>query len=283
MHPLSTALLILVLLFTAGTSPARWLDPKTGRFQTMDSYDGNIEEPASLHKYTYCQGNPVNNADLSGHDIISTFSTLTTMAYLRTSQFVAAHPIITAAAIVAIAVVVPQLEAIPPGEPGPFDEMGQIGRAVRGTSSRSFSVLVRYFKGGNRAVPATTLLAGAGDELAEAAKWVVSRQGYYDVIVHGSEHGLQVLHNGQWVEISHRSLAEFMKKNGYSGGPVRLISCSTGGSPTGVAKNLANKLGAEIIAPTDTVWIHPSGNLTIGADAKSNTGSWERFTPGGGQ
>ena len=49
------------------SSEARWLNPNTGRFQTRDTYEGDQEEPLSLHKYLYCQGNPVNGTDPSGH------------------------------------------------------------------------------------------------------------------------------------------------------------------------------------------------------------------------
>ncbi len=45
---------------------ARYLNPNTGRFWTMDSYSGNNEDPLSLHKYLYCQADPVNNVDPSG-------------------------------------------------------------------------------------------------------------------------------------------------------------------------------------------------------------------------
>ena len=33
----------------------------------MDSYEGNNEDPLSLHKYLYCSGNPVNRIDPSGN------------------------------------------------------------------------------------------------------------------------------------------------------------------------------------------------------------------------
>jgi RHS repeat-associated protein len=262
---------------------ARYMNPQSGRFWTMDSFEGNSSTPLSLHKYLYVHNDPINFIDPSGHfefNLISLLSATALQMYMRVAQVVAAHPIYSLAAVAGVSVAVPQLEAIPPGEPGPFDEMGQFGRAVRGTSSQAFKYLVRYFKSGRRPIPAASLLAGAGDELVEAAKWVTPRPGYYDIIVHGTEDAFHVLHNGQWVEVSHRSLATFMQKNGYNGGPVRLISCSSGGSPTGVAKNLANKLGAEVIAPSDTVWIHPSGQLTIGATEKANTGAWQTFTPG---
>jgi RHS repeat-associated protein len=45
---------------------ARYLNPNTGRFWTMDSAEGNSEDPLTLHKYLYCRGDPVNWADPSG-------------------------------------------------------------------------------------------------------------------------------------------------------------------------------------------------------------------------
>jgi RHS repeat-associated protein len=51
---------------------ARYLNPNTGRFWTMDTDEGNNQDPLSLHKYLYCQANPVIGTDPSGHqDMIS--------------------------------------------------------------------------------------------------------------------------------------------------------------------------------------------------------------------
>jgi len=50
---------------------ARNYCPPTGRFWTMDTTEGTESEPLSLHKYMYAQGDPVDNADPSGHDIES--------------------------------------------------------------------------------------------------------------------------------------------------------------------------------------------------------------------
>jgi RHS repeat-associated protein len=47
---------------------ARYLNFNTGRFQTMDTYSGNNEDPLSLHKYLYGTDDPVNNDDPSGND-----------------------------------------------------------------------------------------------------------------------------------------------------------------------------------------------------------------------
>lgn len=48
---------------------ARYLNTSTGRFWSMDRYEGDDESPLSLHKYLYAQGNPVNNLDASGNQI----------------------------------------------------------------------------------------------------------------------------------------------------------------------------------------------------------------------
>jgi RHS repeat-associated protein len=47
---------------------ARYMNPATGRFMTMDSYEGSQDNPSSIHKFGYCFGNPVNRIDPTGHD-----------------------------------------------------------------------------------------------------------------------------------------------------------------------------------------------------------------------
>ena len=45
---------------------ARYYQPATGRFWSMDSFEGSQKHPQSLHKYLYCHGNPINGTDPSG-------------------------------------------------------------------------------------------------------------------------------------------------------------------------------------------------------------------------
>jgi len=58
------------------------MKPETGRFWTMDSYEGDQKEPQSLHKYVFCANDPVNNVDPSGQMTIG--SALTTVHSIGT-------------------------------------------------------------------------------------------------------------------------------------------------------------------------------------------------------
>jgi len=50
---------------------ARWMDPQTGRFMGMDSFEGDQEDPLSLHKYLFVKGDGgVNASDPSGNATI---------------------------------------------------------------------------------------------------------------------------------------------------------------------------------------------------------------------
>ena len=47
---------------------ARYMNTSTGRFWTMDDYEGNMNEPRSLHKYLFTANNPLNLNDPMGSD-----------------------------------------------------------------------------------------------------------------------------------------------------------------------------------------------------------------------
>jgi hypothetical protein len=64
------ALLAMALVLAPGTSQARWMNPRTGRFHTMDTYEGDRQQPLSLHNYLYCNDNPVEHADPTGQAIL---------------------------------------------------------------------------------------------------------------------------------------------------------------------------------------------------------------------
>ncbi|EMQ9341383.1 type IV secretion protein Rhs [Escherichia coli] len=122
-------------------------------------------------------------------------------------------------------------------------------------------------------------LVGKGDPLLKALPWIKKQDGVFDVLIHGSPDAFHVLHNGKYVQINHRTLANLIKKSGHSGEPIRLLSCSSGASPTAIAQHLSNKLGVPVTAPSDTLWIFPSGKITVSKTSTSNTGSWSVFEP----
>jgi hypothetical protein len=52
------------------------MDPSSGRFWSMDSYEGGSYDPGSLHKYLYTRNNPTNLVDPSGHfSLVDTLNT----------------------------------------------------------------------------------------------------------------------------------------------------------------------------------------------------------------
>src|SRR5208282_3577914 len=54
---------------------ARYLNTATGRFWSMDTQQGEVTSPLSLHKYLYDSANPVNRMDPTGHDDIGELMT----------------------------------------------------------------------------------------------------------------------------------------------------------------------------------------------------------------
>jgi RHS repeat-associated protein len=56
---------------------ARYYNPATGRFLSRDPEDGVSTDPATLHKYVYAGGDPVNSKDPTGHDAIAEYGIMT--------------------------------------------------------------------------------------------------------------------------------------------------------------------------------------------------------------
>jgi hypothetical protein len=60
------------------------MQPATGRFWTMDPFEGSSSDPESLHKYLYANANPVNFPDptgkISAADQVATAAAITILA-----------------------------------------------------------------------------------------------------------------------------------------------------------------------------------------------------------
>lgn len=131
------------------------------------------------------------------------------------------------------------------------------------------------------ATPAKILvLAGDDARLTNVAKLVRPEPGMLDVLVHGEIDGLLVVRGEEEISIDHRALAIYIKKSGLKFTAIRLLACDGGKHPKGVAQHLANKLGVDVWAPTDKLFINEdTGELIIGPRADRNTGKFEPYKP----
>ncbi len=116
---------------------ARYYDPELGRFLSRDTYTGEEDDPLSLHLYTYCANDGVNNVDPSGHvvetlvDIVSLGDSMYTFA-LRPSWANAGFLLWDTAAVVV------------PVAPGSY--MAKIPREVMQHAGKRTKIAVRSEK-----------------------------------------------------------------------------------------------------------------------------------------
>ena len=75
---------------------ARYLNVSTGRFWSMDTFEGTSSDPTSLHKYLYTGANPVNRNDPSGQ-LFDDIGGALTSAYTTISSAASAYPTAAAA------------------------------------------------------------------------------------------------------------------------------------------------------------------------------------------
>ena len=93
-------------------------------------------------------------------------------------------------------------------------------------------------------------------------------------------------------DVSPAELARLIQDSGkFSGGPIRLIACSSGMEEDGAAQQLANILGVPVWAPLGIVFHDKYGNLAVPIgqqDARSvfrqmsgcwNPENWKVFLP----
>lgn len=90
---------------------ARYYDQSNGRFNALDPWEGNEEDPQSLHKYAYGHSTPTNGADPTGElfeGLIGFLQTLSISAYIRGVQFLAGHSLIAGVLGLALGLIIPE-------------------------------------------------------------------------------------------------------------------------------------------------------------------------------
>ncbi len=112
---------------------ARYYDPANGRFNALDPFAGNSQDPISLHKYLYCHADPINYVDLSGYNEFS-ITGLMGNIIARVVVFTIQHPHLAAGIGIAFDIMMPavwQEAMIGSGIP-PFQLAGNVGRVGKG-------------------------------------------------------------------------------------------------------------------------------------------------------
>jgi hypothetical protein len=159
---------------------------------------------------------------------------------------------------------------------------GAVGEGVRrfgNQITRWGAQVARLGRGADAAAPsvarAAPTLSADIDLLAQFGPKVPTHSdGYFNVVTHAGPDAAYILRGGKWISVSHRALAKFIQRSpGYTMGPVRLIARDSGACGTGLAKNLSNKMGVEVLAPTGKAFIDEAGSFWT-------NGIWQGFKPG---
>lgn len=65
---------------------ARWYDPTTGRFQSLDPFAGRSTDPQSYHKYLYTHADPINGIDPTGWSLAALVGGVIVVCHVEMSQ-----------------------------------------------------------------------------------------------------------------------------------------------------------------------------------------------------
>ncbi len=126
---------------------------------------------------------------------------------------------------------------------------------------------------GSKAFPGSIDYMTPGDPFSTSIKKRkdIDVNGFHDVIAHGTTGTVLIEHNGQQIEVDHRTLSRLLSYNKESSGKaIRLLSCNTGKVDSGFAQNLANKLNRPVKAPTEYLWARSDGTYFVAGGKKIN-------------
>lgn len=103
------------------------------------------------------------------------------------------------------------------------------------------------------------------DDLRIAYRNVPPKEGYQDIVLHGSQNYTEYEHK---YILDTETLSYIISgRRDYKGDDIRLLSCSTGKADKDgncVASDLANLLGVNVFAPIDVLTIHLDGSMSVG-------------------
>ncbi|OLU29573.1 DUF637 domain-containing protein [Pseudomonas sp. PA27(2017)] len=125
-------------------------------------------------------------------------------------------------------------------------------------------------------VPGPTSFMGSKDQFFKNAsnRADVDPDGFFDVVAHGSQQKIEITTPSGTIMADQRLVSKLIENNaGYTGQPIRLLSCDTGACDTGFAQNLANKMGVPVKAPTSLVWAYSDGRLVVAPRLSLNKNS----------
>lgn len=97
----------------------------------------------------------------------------------------------------------------------------------------------------------------APDVLGVLGRLIPKFDEYYNVITHGNAYGFDFFGEKMDVETFCAIIAQ--REDYKKGTPIRLIVCNSGAKPDGVAQYVANKLGVEVLAPTEYAQVELNG------------------------
>ena len=99
---------------------ARYYNPVTGRFLSRDPEDGYIGEPATLHKYLFADGDPINRIDPTGRGALWSAAFVTEQIVIKSVPVVLAFAQDVVTAYCLVATVLSARAKIWQDDPAPF-------------------------------------------------------------------------------------------------------------------------------------------------------------------
>lgn len=158
---------------------------------------------------------------------------------------------------------------------GPTKEYAQ--KTLSRLSGKTLTGMAVSGRGAMPILPAQTIGRRTiimGDDMAgfkQAFQTMPTEAGFFDVAIHGNVSGFWVRHNGRWVQVSVKDVANAVRPYLKTGDKIRLLACETGRRGDGPARQLANELKRTVWAPSQPIYpaygkathINPDGTAHI--------------------